>query len=1551
MVGADLSEGFIAIAAGYYHGLGLKADGSIVAWGQNINDQTNVPSPNTGFIAVAAGGDNSSGLKANGSIVAWGCSGFFGNPVQCNIPSPNTGFVALAVGAYHSLGLKADGSIVAWGDNRNHQCDVPAPNSGFIAIAAGNYHGLGLKADGSIVAWGDNQYGQANVPLPNTGFIALAGGGGHSLGLKADGSVVAWGANSWGQRNVPSPNAGFISITAGYSHNLGLKADGSIVAWGRSSEGQLNVTSPNTDFIAIAAGAYHSIALKSDGSIVLWGGSDYGQTNIPGSNTGFTSVVAGKRHSLGLMADGSVRAWGQNVFGEINIPTPNVEFTAIDAGEYHSLGLKANGSVIGWGCGGSVGNYGQCNTPSPNAGFVAISAGSRHSLGLKADGSIAAWGCGPSSYYDSGQCSIPEPNANFVAISAGGYHSLGLKADGSIVGWGYGGDVQVINVPPPNTGFIAVDAGQTHSLGLKADGSIVAWGCAQYNYGQCNVPSPNTGFIAIAAGYYHSLGLKADGSIVVWGDDSSWQSNVPAPNTGFIAVAAGSLHSLAIRQEAGSTFSKIVPSAKYEVITQVLRISATGFDPNSGQYLSTGSGSFILPTLGRSGTLSRTGQVWSANLDLSSSPPPPGSHSVIVRIGGGSGRALFHVPGAGYAIFGTVRDGGDLPIAGATVHLATTTGYFEGSPDLQQFTTEADGTYQFNNVDPGWYMVTTDAMGYIGDRKQFQLTGTEDLVRDIVLFPDPGQSLAQFRGPMRSLYNEVVGAMDAETQRFSEITKQAAEELNGHQDAHAVMGSVLGVLNGAAGVIKRTGSLGPETLRWLVLHADIKDFDAAMVNIFESRALKAIAGVVAKVVIAETFKDIFPANEYAWRQWPPAELEQRDAFSLSMNALQQSQVGFEQSAGQVAVNVLFDPSKANDVIRKQAFRLKRLANPNAETSSIFSVPDFADPFLVVTMPNNAQMWSKHHGTFLNVNATKRVTVAIKRSAQAANVVAAGLSLTVAGAPAGAIIAGIAGPISVGSGIANFFLGAASVGIRFNGATLFAKCLTAWGDDMTAIPTAYSTMRSFLEDEAGNPRYLRTGETFAGHVTLNIHEDYIDNGTPALSIGLLDNQVNKTVDVRVTNNGTSAAQFRVIANGWKDYREFSYVDLITQFDATASSPLVKIPTSSAAAVAEIAPGQIHTFNLPYTGFWFDLHNTFTPHYLVIDTYSGPFWVQSYTVPYFVNRDLFNATAVGNDAPGQMTIQDDTGTRRVGGAAFSVMAPLITKLAEGTVDLAQPTLETIYTATGEWSVSFELHSDSGGSVVELRVYDDEDRCVGFDSAVGGVRQEFPAEFAGGDSRQQTVLVPTPNGQTYRVTATLTGANSPDPVAVSLWAMATPIRPAVMAVSPGAFTTKVYAKEGASIPLVVAESGGQVPVNQVGIVMGSLLGPDGHTVLAPTSPNQKSFSRIAAGISVEAPFEFKIDSEAPAGSYTGSATVTSANAGSQIVNIEVVLLPHGDIDSDGDADPMDAGFLLGELSGCFVGPTGGPIPLDCVPGDVDGDEDIDLYDFARFERAFSP
>lgn len=270
------------------------ASGSIIGWG-SLSSGANIPN----VIAGAAGYEHGLALKADGSIVAWGEN----DAGQCSVPVSAVGFTAVAAGLFHSLGLQSDGSILAWGANGSGQCDVPEPNEGFTAISAGEFHSLGLKADGSIVAWGGNSDGQCNVPSPNTGFRGLSAGRFHSLAWRGDGSLAAWGRNDFGQCTLPNPNSGFVGAAAGYSFSLALRIDGSILAWGKNDYGQVNVPSPNTGFVAMAGGYAHSLAVRSDGIMIAWGANNFRQCLVPPPNADFTSVAAGFNHSVGVKGD------------------------------------------------------------------------------------------------------------------------------------------------------------------------------------------------------------------------------------------------------------------------------------------------------------------------------------------------------------------------------------------------------------------------------------------------------------------------------------------------------------------------------------------------------------------------------------------------------------------------------------------------------------------------------------------------------------------------------------------------------------------------------------------------------------------------------------------------------------------------------------------------------------------------------------------------------------------------------------------------------------------------------------------------------------------------------------------------------------------------------------------------------------------------------------------------------------------------------------------------------------------------------------------------
>lgn len=531
------SREFVQIAAGGDHALALKADGTVVAWGDNSHGQTNIPAGLSDVVLIAAGAYHSLALKADGTVVGWGRN----VEGQISVLDGLTGVKSIAAGVVHSFALKTDGTVVAWGGNSFGVRNVPTELTDVVSIAALAYNSVALKSDGTVVAWGRNIDGQTNVGgLEDVVSIAAGPQSYHSLALKADGTVVAWGANNDGSTIIPLELSNAVAVAAGLHHSLALRSDGTVVAWGRNNDGQSTVPPGLSDVVSIAAGVHFSLALKADGTVVAWGNITYGQTTVPAA---FSLPVKGDRiaalsaHSLALLSDGTVVGWGRNSEGQINVPAGLAGVVEIAAGTYHSLALKADGTVVGWG----DNYYGQATPPVELTGVVEIAGGSYHSLALKADGTVVGWGIN-----SDGQRVAPVELDDVVSIAAGRSHSLALKSDGTVVGWG-SNDFGEATPSVELTGVVAIAAAEDHSLALKADGTVVGWGYK--NWGQITVPAELTGVVAIATAVNHSLALKADGTVVAWGSNSDGQTSVPAGLSGVVAIAAGGLYSLALKAD------------------------------------------------------------------------------------------------------------------------------------------------------------------------------------------------------------------------------------------------------------------------------------------------------------------------------------------------------------------------------------------------------------------------------------------------------------------------------------------------------------------------------------------------------------------------------------------------------------------------------------------------------------------------------------------------------------------------------------------------------------------------------------------------------------------------------------------------------------------------------------------------------------------------------------------------------------------------------------------------------------------------------------------
>jgi len=189
-----------AIAAGIYHSLALKQNGSVWSWGYNYYGQLgngnfiyrqNHPVAVSNLInvsAIAAGGFHSLALKQNGSVWSWGYNyhGQLGNGnfATQNHPVAVSNLInvsAIAAGGYHSLALKQGGSVWSWGYNylgqlglgtncptnyssvcansstgRRHTPAQTINLSGVGAIAAGWFHSIAYSGNHPPVAHAGN---------------------------------------------------------------------------------------------------------------------------------------------------------------------------------------------------------------------------------------------------------------------------------------------------------------------------------------------------------------------------------------------------------------------------------------------------------------------------------------------------------------------------------------------------------------------------------------------------------------------------------------------------------------------------------------------------------------------------------------------------------------------------------------------------------------------------------------------------------------------------------------------------------------------------------------------------------------------------------------------------------------------------------------------------------------------------------------------------------------------------------------------------------------------------------------------------------------------------------------------------------------------------------------------------------------------------------------------------------------------------------------------------------------------------------------------------
>lgn len=224
-------ENAVAIAAGWDHSLALTRDGMVYAWGSRSHGQVGDGIRETGRPAVtpqrvaeltdvcgiAAGGFHSLALRRDGTVYAWGSNwnGQLGNGnrganTHSAVPRPVIGpegkgelgrVSAIAAGALHSVAVTADGRTYAWGYNGTGQ--IPAGIRGGFWGSSGRRE-VAVPTEAVV---SDGNEGSS------VGAMAAAAGYESTYVLTSEGKVLASGWSIYGEQGSGSTGGNADKLT------------------------------------------------------------------------------------------------------------------------------------------------------------------------------------------------------------------------------------------------------------------------------------------------------------------------------------------------------------------------------------------------------------------------------------------------------------------------------------------------------------------------------------------------------------------------------------------------------------------------------------------------------------------------------------------------------------------------------------------------------------------------------------------------------------------------------------------------------------------------------------------------------------------------------------------------------------------------------------------------------------------------------------------------------------------------------------------------------------------------------------------------------------------------------------------------------------------------------------------------------------------------------------------------------------------------------------------------------------------------------------------
>lgn len=320
----------LRIAAGGYHSLVVKPDGTLWAFGSNFagqlgnNDSDRVvgpPGPTdyqnefapvrvgiaNNWREVAAGTLTSYGLKGDGTSWSWGrdSSGSCGVGIGIGVdtltwvrPQQNGSAISSIFSGYGFAAWRiTTNNRELWACGGINCFSLPPPwppipgtvfpiqvgvDGGWSKVATFNFGAFAIKQDGTLwktIPGVQNYLAQVGTET----WLDVATG----AAIRSDGTLWTLINNNWIQ--IPNTGTGWKMVSAWEGgHYMAIKSNGTLWGWGTNTYGQIgngntaNISSPiqigtDANWLDVSAGGSHTIATKTDGSVWTWGLNSSGQ--------------------------------------------------------------------------------------------------------------------------------------------------------------------------------------------------------------------------------------------------------------------------------------------------------------------------------------------------------------------------------------------------------------------------------------------------------------------------------------------------------------------------------------------------------------------------------------------------------------------------------------------------------------------------------------------------------------------------------------------------------------------------------------------------------------------------------------------------------------------------------------------------------------------------------------------------------------------------------------------------------------------------------------------------------------------------------------------------------------------------------------------------------------------------------------------------------------------------------------------------------------------------------------------------------------------------